>query len=177
MSNSNAPNLAFEEAQCIMINHFGLVRMEEYYVSFKEKQSIQTDAQFEVESSKNAFPDIYYQIDLVCARLMPSQNTIEVPIEVAILIACIMDYVHINVGEIITDQFKRRAKQQATSLPYPSLVSKFQAVAAPATTPPDLLKIAQMAQVHESQIMKLAKAISSMINKLSRKPCNLLEIS
>ncbi|MCD9641458.1 hypothetical protein HAX54_027644 [Datura stramonium] len=50
-------------------------------------------------------------------------NTTEVPIEVSILIACIIDHVHINVGEIIADQFKRRAKQQATSFPYPSLIS------------------------------------------------------
>ncbi|MCE3051833.1 hypothetical protein HAX54_050934 [Datura stramonium] len=168
-------------------------------------------------------------LDLVCARLIPSQNTREVPIEVAILISCIMDNVHINVGEIIADQFKRRAKQQATSLPYPSLVSmlcggascplfrrldktmradgmitlatkidkdapamkqakgtenrtppppyvpsntpagQFQAAAAPTTTPPNLLKLAQMAQVHKSQLMKLAKAIPSMIQQAIKK--------
>ncbi|MCD9641388.1 hypothetical protein HAX54_027555 [Datura stramonium] len=34
-----------------------------------------------------------------------------------------MDHVHVYVGEITVDQFKRRAKQQATSLSYPSLVS------------------------------------------------------
>ncbi|MCD9642484.1 hypothetical protein HAX54_029322, partial [Datura stramonium] len=48
------------------------------------------------------------RLEIVCARLIPSQNTTEVPIEVVILIACIMDHVHINVGEIIADQFKRR---------------------------------------------------------------------
>ncbi|MCE3049574.1 hypothetical protein HAX54_045185 [Datura stramonium] len=47
----------------------------------------------------------------------------EVQIEVSILIACIMDHLHINFGELIADQFKRRVKQQATTLPYPSLVS------------------------------------------------------
>ncbi|MCD7469065.1 hypothetical protein HAX54_007700 [Datura stramonium] len=44
--------------------------------------------------------------NLVFSRLMPSRNTLEVPIEVAILLACIMKHVHINVGEIIDDQFR-----------------------------------------------------------------------
>ncbi|MCE0481319.1 hypothetical protein HAX54_038997 [Datura stramonium] len=246
LNTSNASSLSSEEAQRIQFNRFGLARMEKYYVSFKEKRSIHAEAQIEVESFKNSFPDIYYQIgmrdwgpltipgdpyfpemlwefyasykvrqrlqehkgrtdtlpclpsvwvrgqevpitleainslywaeaiqqhstfhrkvddkanqfewvaniiamrqpqwsisrglihrydlkfearmrlDLVCARLIPSQNTTEVPIEVSILISCIMDHVHINAGEIIADQFKRRAKQQATSLAYLSLLS------------------------------------------------------
>ncbi|MCD9640906.1 hypothetical protein HAX54_026641 [Datura stramonium] len=40
---------------------------------------------------------------------------------------------------------------------------------APTTTPPDLLKLAQMDQVHESQLMKLAKAIPSMIQQVIKK--------
>ncbi|MCD7461797.1 hypothetical protein HAX54_047131 [Datura stramonium] len=60
-------------------------------------------------------------LDLVCSRIMPSLNISKVPIEVVILIACIMDHVHINVGEIIADQFKHKAKKQATALPFPSL--------------------------------------------------------
>ncbi|MCE3052481.1 hypothetical protein HAX54_052731 [Datura stramonium] len=55
--------------------------------------------------------------------LLSVWNTTQVPIKVAILFAYIVDDTHINVGEIIADQFKRKAKQQATSLPYPSLVS------------------------------------------------------
>ncbi|MCD7466015.1 hypothetical protein HAX54_002328 [Datura stramonium] len=61
-------------------------------------------------------------LDLVYARLIPSHNTTQVAIEFGILVAYIMDHTHINVGEIIADQFKRKAKQQATSLPYPSLM-------------------------------------------------------
>ncbi|MCD7469941.1 hypothetical protein HAX54_009361, partial [Datura stramonium] len=86
--------------------------MEEYYVSFKEKRSIHAEAQFEVDSFK-----------------MPSQismtrlNTTDVLIEVAILLACFMGHVHINVRELIADQFKRRAMQYATTLPFPSPVS------------------------------------------------------
>ncbi|MCD7463834.1 hypothetical protein HAX54_051512 [Datura stramonium] len=60
-------------------------------------------------------------------------------------------------------------KNRTKPLPYmPSSTpeGQFQAADAPATTPPDLLKIAQMAQVHESQIVKLAKAIPSMIHAL-----------
>ncbi|MCD7464929.1 hypothetical protein HAX54_000230 [Datura stramonium] len=64
MSNSNTPSLSSKEAQRIMLNLFGLARMEKYYVSFKEKRSIHTKAHFEVESFKNAFPDIYYQIGM-----------------------------------------------------------------------------------------------------------------
>ncbi|MCD9560149.1 hypothetical protein HAX54_018630 [Datura stramonium] len=37
MSTSNALSLSSEEAQRIQFNHFGLARMEDYYVSFKEK--------------------------------------------------------------------------------------------------------------------------------------------
>ncbi|MCE2055113.1 hypothetical protein HAX54_042004 [Datura stramonium] len=62
-------------------------------------------------------------LDLVCSRLMPSQNTSEVPIDVEILLACIMKHVHINMGDIIGDQFRQKAKQQATALLFPSLVS------------------------------------------------------
>ncbi|MCD9642567.1 hypothetical protein HAX54_029440, partial [Datura stramonium] len=60
-------------------------------------------------------------MDLVCAWIIPSKNTTQVPIEVAIFVACIVDQTHINVGEIIIDQFKKKAKKQATSLPCPSL--------------------------------------------------------
>ncbi|MCE0482122.1 hypothetical protein HAX54_040524 [Datura stramonium] len=56
--------------------------------------------------------------------LMPSWNTSDVPIEVAILLACIMEHVHINGGEIIVDQFRRKAKQLATALPFPTLTYK-----------------------------------------------------
>ncbi|MCE3052015.1 hypothetical protein HAX54_051414, partial [Datura stramonium] len=62
-------------------------------------------------------------LDLVCARLIPSRNTSKVPIEVSILPSCIMDHLHINVGEIIVDRFKCKAMQQATTLPFPNLVS------------------------------------------------------
>ncbi|MCE0480842.1 hypothetical protein HAX54_037994 [Datura stramonium] len=46
---------------------------------------------------------------------------------------------------------------------------QFQAVEAHATTPHDLLKIAQMTQLHQSQIVKLAKAIPSMIQQAIKK--------
>ncbi|MCE3216161.1 hypothetical protein HAX54_005154 [Datura stramonium] len=168
-------------------------------------------------------------LDLVYSRLMPSRNTSEVPIEVAILLACIMKHVHINVGEIIVDQFRRKAKQQATALPFPSLVSMLclrvecplwrsldktiqvhgvinlytktnkkapmikraryagnmtppspvaspHIATAPAnagtsqTSPPqDLLNIAQREKIQENQLVRLAKAISSMIQSALKK--------
>ncbi|MCD9645690.1 hypothetical protein HAX54_034816 [Datura stramonium] len=36
--------------------------MEEYCVAFKEKRSINAEAQFEMDTFKNTFPDIYDQI-------------------------------------------------------------------------------------------------------------------
>ncbi|MCD7467089.1 hypothetical protein HAX54_004292 [Datura stramonium] len=62
-------------------------------------------------------------LDLVCTRLIPSMNTIHISIEVAILIACIMARIHINMGEIITKQFKRKARQHTTFMPFLVLIS------------------------------------------------------
>ncbi|MCE0480714.1 hypothetical protein HAX54_037806 [Datura stramonium] len=69
-----------------------------------------------------------------------------------------MDHVHINVRDIIVDQFKQRAKKQATTLPFPNLVNEFNS-----SMPPDLLNIAQSSKMHESQLVRLSKAIPSMI--------------
>ncbi|MCD9640258.1 hypothetical protein HAX54_025459, partial [Datura stramonium] len=41
-----------------------LERVEDYYISFKENPFIHAEAQFDVESFKNACPDIYYQIGM-----------------------------------------------------------------------------------------------------------------
>ncbi|MCE0481531.1 hypothetical protein HAX54_039341 [Datura stramonium] len=64
MTNTTIHDLPSDEAQCIAQICFRLARMEEYYVSFKEKRSIHAETQFEVESFKNDFPDIYYQIGM-----------------------------------------------------------------------------------------------------------------
>ncbi|MCD9645461.1 hypothetical protein HAX54_034411 [Datura stramonium] len=258
--------------------------MEEYYVAFKEKRSIHEESQFDVNSFKNAFPDIHDQngmrdwgpftilvdlyflelglevpitleainliylvypiqsqsifckkfearmwLDLVCSRLMPSQNTTKVPIKVAILVACIMDHVHINVGgaHCQSIQTKNQAASQGIAISQPheyvmcagcmpfvppigqdyttgiviTLATKTDKVAPamkrskcttrktppppsassttstaqfhpafdPAPTPPYLLKIAQRAQVHESELVKLAKAILFVIQTAIKK--------
>ncbi|MCE2055769.1 hypothetical protein HAX54_043361 [Datura stramonium] len=60
-------NLPEAKHQCAPAMHridFGLDRLEEYYVAFKEKRSIHAEVQFEVESFKNAFPDICDQIGM-----------------------------------------------------------------------------------------------------------------
>ncbi|MCE3215243.1 hypothetical protein HAX54_001435 [Datura stramonium] len=77
-----------------------------------------------------------------------------------------MDYVHINVGEIIVDQFKRKAKQQATTFPFPNLVSTapLHIVEPLSSPPPDLFNIAQRAKLHENQLVRLAKDLPSMIH-------------
>ncbi|MCE3052146.1 hypothetical protein HAX54_051668, partial [Datura stramonium] len=41
---------------------FGLEGKEEFYIAFKEKHVIHAEAQFDAESFKTAFPDIYHQI-------------------------------------------------------------------------------------------------------------------
>ncbi|MCD7467731.1 hypothetical protein HAX54_005343 [Datura stramonium] len=64
MTNAITQNLPDDVAQRSMHISFGLARMEEYYVSFKEKSSIYTETQFEVDSFKNDFLYIYYQIDM-----------------------------------------------------------------------------------------------------------------
>ncbi|MCE3050841.1 hypothetical protein HAX54_048280 [Datura stramonium] len=38
--------------------------MEEFYIAFKEKHVIHAEAQFDAESFKTAYPDIYHQIGM-----------------------------------------------------------------------------------------------------------------
>ncbi|MCD7469561.1 hypothetical protein HAX54_008673 [Datura stramonium] len=64
MTNTDMQHLPSKEAQCISQLHFGLDRMEAYYLSFKEKRSITVEAQFELESYKDDFPNIYNQIGI-----------------------------------------------------------------------------------------------------------------
>ncbi|MCE0481670.1 hypothetical protein HAX54_039600 [Datura stramonium] len=64
MTNVSTQNLPDDEAQCIAHIRFGLAKMEEFYVSFKGKRSIHAETQFEVESFRNDFPDIYYHIGM-----------------------------------------------------------------------------------------------------------------
>ncbi|MCE0482532.1 hypothetical protein HAX54_041361 [Datura stramonium] len=90
-----------------------LLKLEDRTEAFPRLTSVWVRGQ-EVQITPKAINSLYW--------LMPSQNTLEVPIEVAILLACIMKHVNINVGEIIADQFRRKDKQQATTLPFPSLV-------------------------------------------------------
>ncbi|MCD9638176.1 hypothetical protein HAX54_021952 [Datura stramonium] len=57
----------------------------------------------------------------------------------------------------------------SSHLPFHSTDIPTNSAEAPTTTLTDVLKIAQMAQVNESQIVKLAKAISSMIQHAIKK--------
>ncbi|MCE3050520.1 hypothetical protein HAX54_047414 [Datura stramonium] len=116
-------------------------RIEEYYVSFKEKRSIHEEAQFEINSKEGPRSRLHH-----CHIRASYQNWQRCPsYEVA--------------------------KGTENKTPPPPFVpsntpaSQFQAVAAPTTTPPDLLKLVEIAQVHESQLMKLAKAIPSLIQQ------------
>ncbi|MCD9638127.1 hypothetical protein HAX54_021861 [Datura stramonium] len=55
--------------------------------------------------------------------LTPSKNDNEVPLARAILIACIMVGIHINVGDIIATGIRDRAWQGHTSLPFLVLIT------------------------------------------------------
>ncbi|MCD9638847.1 hypothetical protein HAX54_023007, partial [Datura stramonium] len=59
--------------------------------------------------------------------------------------------------------------QPPPSMPSSTTGGQFQAVEVPTSTPTDFLIIAQMAQAHESHIVKLAKAIPSMIQQAIKK--------
>ncbi|MCD9639285.1 hypothetical protein HAX54_023710, partial [Datura stramonium] len=63
------------------------------------------------------------------------------------------------------------------SAPFNTSPTQFHTTAAPTPTPPNLLKFSQRAQVHESQLVKLANTIPYMIQLSIQKPCNLREIS
>ncbi|MCD7473266.1 hypothetical protein HAX54_015000 [Datura stramonium] len=94
-------------------------------------------------------------LDLVCSWLMPSPNTIEVPIEISIIVACIMD----NADNVITlatktdkdaPSMKREKCTTRRTPPLPSassttLITQSHPAAIPTPTPPNLLKIAQRA--------------------------------
>ncbi|MCD7451600.1 hypothetical protein HAX54_012761, partial [Datura stramonium] len=106
-------------------------------------------------------------LDLVDVRLIPSQNTSKVPIEVVILLACIMYHAN-SVITLATKTDKdasvmTRAKYTGTKTPPPPSASTHTSVAPLHTnefhspTPPDLLNITQRAKMHESQLVRLAK--------------------
>ncbi|MCD9559251.1 hypothetical protein HAX54_017112, partial [Datura stramonium] len=64
ITNIDMKDLHSDEAQCIAQLVFGLDRMEAYYVFFNEKRSITSEAQFEVESFKDDFPNFYNLIGI-----------------------------------------------------------------------------------------------------------------
>ncbi|MCD7460176.1 hypothetical protein HAX54_043002 [Datura stramonium] len=64
MSNIDAQTAPSDETQRLTHIRFGLDGMEEYYTSFKEKRSIHAETQFDVESFKIDFSNIYYHIGM-----------------------------------------------------------------------------------------------------------------
>ncbi|MCD9641802.1 hypothetical protein HAX54_028246 [Datura stramonium] len=77
---------------------------------------------------------------------------------------------------------KRAKCTENRTLPPPSAASytsasQFYTVVVPTHTPPDFLKVAQRAQVHEIHLAKLAKAIPSMIQLAIKKVMQPLEIN
>ncbi|MCD9645070.1 hypothetical protein HAX54_033723 [Datura stramonium] len=92
--------------------------MEDFYRTFKEKRVIHAEESFDVESFRSSTTTIEaedrtafhtrHQFGFEGRRLMPSRNTSEVPIEVVILLACIMKHVCTLMGEIIADQLREK---------------------------------------------------------------------
>ncbi|MCD9643257.1 hypothetical protein HAX54_030555 [Datura stramonium] len=103
-------------------------------------------------------------LNLVCSRLIPSRNTSEVPIEVSILLACIMDQAAcplfrpldrtvqannlITLATKINKEAPSMKREKAEFHNYP---------------PPDFFNIAPRAKMHENQLVQLAKPLLSMI--------------
>ncbi|MCE3049425.1 hypothetical protein HAX54_044805 [Datura stramonium] len=148
MSNIEAPSLPSDETQCITYICFGLAGMEEYYMYFKEKQSIHAETEFEASCplfrllDKIVWADGMITLDAKIDKDAPA--------------------------------LKRAKDTKNRTQPPPSMLSstidgQFQVAEVPASTPTDLFKIAQIAQAHESQIVKLAKSIPSMIQQAIKK--------
>ncbi|MCD9644394.1 hypothetical protein HAX54_032592 [Datura stramonium] len=64
MSDRTSQVVETDEAKQIIQLHFGLDKMDVFYMSFEENQSITAEAQFEMESIKNDFLDIYNQVGI-----------------------------------------------------------------------------------------------------------------
>ncbi|MCD9638313.1 hypothetical protein HAX54_022199 [Datura stramonium] len=64
MAAATSQEIEAEEATRIDQIHFGLDKIEAYYVSFKEKRSITIKAQFDINSLKDYFPNIYEQFQI-----------------------------------------------------------------------------------------------------------------
>ncbi|MCD7458895.1 hypothetical protein HAX54_039519 [Datura stramonium] len=151
MANTDIQYIPFDEALRIVHLCFGLARMEEYYVSFKEKRSINAGLNLRMQQrilKHKGRVDTILCLLFVWVWGQEVNITPEVINSIDWATPIQPDETHVNVRAIIAEQFKMKAKQQATLLPYPSL-----------------LKIAQMGQSHESQIVKLSKAIPSMIQQ------------
>ncbi|MCD7457470.1 hypothetical protein HAX54_035156 [Datura stramonium] len=92
---------------------------------FDDDDADATDYLAKLENPENHYTWITSLIaaGFVCPRLTPSKNDNEVTLVQAILIAHIMEEIHINVGDIIAMEIKDRARQAHTSLPFPVLVT------------------------------------------------------
>ncbi|MCD9559250.1 hypothetical protein HAX54_017111 [Datura stramonium] len=125
MDTSHEPDL--DEERNIAQLHFGLKGMESYYLSFHTKWTFTEEAWAimtgDIPQEALMFEALMW-LDLVCTQLIPSKSTTYVAIEVAILTSCIMIRIHINVGEVISEQFLIKARDKATSLPFPILISQ-----------------------------------------------------
>ncbi|MCD9641384.1 hypothetical protein HAX54_027551 [Datura stramonium] len=128
----------------------------------------------QVEDRANQFKWVANLIakDLVYSRLIPSQNTSEVPIEGSILRAYIMDHIHISVGEIIPYQFKWKKKKQATVLPFPNLGAIKKALL---PTKDKLASLCSTVDVLESKVGALKQEVASLTTPPSTSQPNLCE--
>lgn len=91
---------------------------------------------------------------------MPSSNETDLSIEKAILIACIMLGIKVNVGELIFREFRIRANQKETSLLFPCLIHALcEAREVPPLPKHDRIETA----VHDSDITRINDALDKVI--------------
>ncbi|MCD9641035.1 hypothetical protein HAX54_026849 [Datura stramonium] len=128
--------------------------MVEYYIAFKEKRVIHAEAQFDAKSFKTACPDIYYQIGT------HDWGPLTIPADSVITLSRKIDKDApvMNQAKYTGNRTPPPPSPSTHTSATPLHIDEFHS-----PTPPNLLNIAQRAKMHESQLVRLAKAIPSMI--------------
>ncbi|MCD7464411.1 hypothetical protein HAX54_052696 [Datura stramonium] len=116
--------------------------MEEYHISLKEKHAIHGEAQFDAESFKTACPDMTVQADSMIT--LATKTDKDAPVRKL-------------------EKYTRNKTPPPPSASTHTLAAPLHKDEFHSPTPPDFLNIKQREKMHESQLVRLAKAIPSMI--------------
>lgn len=63
-------------------------------------------------------------VEFFYTKIIPSENDQPVTHEAAILIACLIFFIHINYGKVVAIQVRRKARQNNLSIPFQAMVSQ-----------------------------------------------------